>query len=244
MPAMRRAAWLALFWAASVASPGSAQEAPAEPGPESAPARPDPTTTGVVAGAITFPPAQPRRRRARVRYPGQAPGSKPDEDEVRFPAVVYLEDVTGAASMSSDAKAVMSQEGIAFDPAVLPVRVGTTVSFPNLDPVYHNVLSYSTPKRFDLGRYAKGEERSVTFDQPGVVRLACEIHAQMRGYVVVLAQTHFTVTDREGRFSLAGCPPGEHRVAMWHDDFTAEPVVVRVEAGATATVKLTAAVAR
>jgi len=240
MPAMRYAAWLALFSAVALAAPGTAQEADPEPAAPAA-ERPDPETTGVVTGTVEFPAAQPRRRRARVRYPGQAPGSKSGAAEARVPGVVYLQDVTGPAV--TDRKAVMNQEGIAFDPPVLAVRLGTTVSFPNLDPVYHNVLSYSTPKRFDLGRYPKGEERSVTFDQPGVVRLACEIHAQMRGYVVVLEQPHFTLTDGQGRFRLEGCPPGEHRVALWHDDCAAEPVAVRVEAGITATVKLVASAA-
>jgi plastocyanin len=226
------------LWAGAGA--GGAQETePRDPAP--AVARPDPATTGVVSGTIAFPAVQPRRRR-RGRYPGQAPGSDANgaPSDV-LPGVVYIEDVTGDPVTGVSAR--MEQEGIAFDPPVLPVRVGTTVAFPNLDPVYHNVLSYSTAKRFDLGRYAKGEARTVTFDQPGVVRLACEIHQQMRGFVVVLAQPHFVVTAGN-RFHLEGVPPGTHRLALWHDRFTLEPVTVEVEAGRSTTVQLTAALAR
>ena len=73
-----------------------------------------------------------------------------------------------------------------------------------------------------------------------MVRLACEIHSHMRGYIVVLAQPHFAPTDAQGRFRITGVPPGKHRLAMWHDRFKLAPVTVEVMAGKTAAVKLTA----
>jgi hypothetical protein len=134
----------------------------------------------------------------------------------------------------------MNQEGIAFDPPVLAVRDGTTVTFPNLDPVYHNVLSYSTAKRFDLGRYPKGETRTVRFEQQGVVRLACEIHEHMKGFIVVLRHPHFTTTDAKGAFTLGGLPAGTHRIAVWHDTLQIDPVTVTVAEGKPANLTLTA----
>jgi len=119
-------------------------------------AKPDPATTGTITGKLVFAAATRRRRRLRRRYPGQSPGAKKGKKARWFPGVVFIESIT-AKPVSKDVVATMEQEGIAFDPPVLPVHEGTTVTFPNLDPVYHNVLSYSTAKRFDLGRYPQGE---------------------------------------------------------------------------------------
>ncbi|MHC5021939.1 MAG: cupredoxin domain-containing protein, partial [Planctomycetota bacterium] len=156
-----------------------------------------------ISGTLVFPAAAKKRRRVRRRYPGQAPGAKKAKKAAWFPAVVFVENIT-AAPVGKEVVATMNQEGIAFDPPILAVRDGTTVTFPNLDPVYHNVLSYSTAKRFDLGRYPKGETRTVRFEQQGVVRLACEIHEHMKGFIVVLRHPHFATTDAKGAFTLGG----------------------------------------
>ncbi|HEU5247642.1 MAG TPA: hypothetical protein VFU09_11175, partial [Candidatus Udaeobacter sp.] len=86
-------------------------------------------------------------------------------------AVVYL-DGTFPQPASLPMKQV-AQKDLTFIPALLPVRVGTKVEFPNLDDTYHNIFSYSPAKRFDLGRY-RADERPVPtqiFDKPGLVTL-------------------------------------------------------------------------
>ncbi len=102
------------------------------------------------------------------------------------------------------------KKDLAFLPALLPVQVGTTVEFPNLDDTYHNIFSYSPAKRFDLGRY-RPEERpipSVIFDVPGLVTLRCDIHEHMRGLILVLNTPYFVITDESGRFRLSGLAVG------------------------------------
>ena len=101
-------------------------------------------------------------------------------------AVVYLEGDFHSQS-NSKTPAQMAQKNIAFAPDLLPVLVGTTVEFPNMDETYHNVFSYSKTKRFDLGRYRKDEKATtVVFDKPGAVTIHCEIHERMRGTILVL----------------------------------------------------------
>ena len=110
-------------------------------------------------------------------------------------AVVYV-DGSFPTPISHPTKQV-AQKDLAFLPALLPVQVGTTVEFPNLDNTYHNIFSYSPAKRFDLGRY-RPEERpipSVLFDAPGLVTLRCDIHEHMRGLILVLNTPHFVITD-------------------------------------------------
>ncbi|MDB6093442.1 MAG: hypothetical protein JWM32_1004 [Verrucomicrobia bacterium] len=135
-------------------------------------------------------------------------------------AVVYLEGDFPAAAVQPVTQ--MSQKDLAFVPLLLPIRVGTKVEFPNLDDTYHDVFSYSAPKRFDLGRYLPGEKPvpSQVFEVPGLVTLRCDIHEHMRGLILVLATPHFVITDTEGHFRLGGLPVGRYVLKAWVDSKT------------------------
>ena len=102
----------------------------------------------------------------------------------------------------------MDQRDQTFVPHVLAITVGTIVDFPNSDLTFHNVFSLSKTKSFDLGRYSRGQSKSVRFDRPGVVQVFCDIHSHMSAYILVFAHRYFAVTDEAGRFTIAGVPPG------------------------------------
>ena len=130
-------------------------------------------------------------------------------------AVVYLEGKFPQPATQPVAQ--ITQKDLTFLPSLLAVQVGTKVEFPNLDDTYHNIFSFSPPKRFDLGRY-RSDERPVpsqVFDVPGLVTLRCDIHEHMRGVILVLDTPHFVVTDAEGNFQLSGLPPGRYRLKAW-----------------------------
>ena len=132
--------------------------------------------------------------------------------------VVYLETAPQAAFETPEpGRARLDQKNETFVPYVLAVTVGSTVDFPNSDRIYHNVFSLSKAKRFDLGRYPRGQSRSVRFDQPGVVRVFCEIHSHMSAFILVFAHRYFAATDSEGRYRLEGVPPGTYTLAVWND---------------------------
>jgi hypothetical protein len=109
--------------------------------------------------------------------------------------------------------------------------VGSSVDFPNSDKVYHNVFSLSKTRRFDLGRYPRGQSRSVVFDRTGVVRVFCEIHSHMSAYILVFAHRFFAVSDVDGRFRIDGIPPGSYTLAVWNEGNVRLRREVRVEAG-------------
>ncbi|MEI7551656.1 MAG: carboxypeptidase regulatory-like domain-containing protein [Verrucomicrobiota bacterium] len=171
----------------------------------------------VIEGRVPLPPARPApvlNQRYEIVSQGGVVGTNPPL------AVVYLEGRFPAPAVP--AKAVMTQQNLAFVPSLLPVAVGTRVEFPNLDATYHDVFSYSAPKRFDLGRY-RAEEQPVpsqVFDVAGLVTLRCDIHEHMRGLILVLATPHFVVTDAAGRFRLGGLPPGRYVLKAWVDSRT------------------------
>jgi plastocyanin len=127
--------------------------------------------------------------------------------------------------------AVIRQRDMKFSPHVLAVAAGTTVDFPNEDAVLHNVVSSSPAKRFDLGMYAQGETKSVTFDNPGVVAIQCHVHPQMSAFVVVNSSPHVAVTDARGNYTIGGVPAGRHPVRVWHETLAEHVTNVVVPAG-------------
>lgn len=121
--------------------------------------------------------------------------------------------VSGAAD---DGQAEMVQKDLRFAPYVLPVRKGSSVSFPNKDDVRHHVYSFSKPKKFELKLYGGNEDRSVVFSETGIVALGCNIHDSMLAYVVVSDAPHFGVSDTDGHLSIKGIEPGSYTAQFWH----------------------------
>ena len=92
------------------------------------------------------------------------------------------------------------------------------MDFPNNDRTYHNVFSLSKTKAFDLGRYAAGQSKAVRFDQPGIVRVFCDIHSHMSAFILVFAHRYFAVTDDEGRYRIDERAAGHlHRRGLERD---------------------------
>ena len=131
------------------------------------------------------------------------------------PKVVIVEAGDLVSPPPPSAPAVLDQRGLEFIPRVLPVMVGTRVAFINSDPVLHNVFSASKTKLFNLGTYATGVTRYVTFDRPGLVEVLCNVHHEMIAYIVVLPGHLFTITDEAGRYRFENLPAEESRVTFW-----------------------------
>ena len=96
------------------------------------------------------------------------------------------------------------------------------MEFPNLDDTYHNIFSYSSAKRFDLGRYRSDERPipSVLFDVAGMVTVRCDIHEHMRAIILVLDTPYFVMSDPAGVYRLEGLPAGQFVLKVWLDSKT------------------------
>jgi len=104
-----------------------------------------------------------------------------------------------------------------FSPQVLVVPVGSTVEFPNQDPILHNVFSVSNENAFDLGLVGAGEGKSATFRAAGVVQVFCNVHHRMFAHVVVVDSAFFALADGDGGFRLGGLPDGRGTLHYWHE---------------------------
>jgi plastocyanin len=185
--------------------------------------------TGAVEGQVQL--GGPASRRIAAHYLGG--GASVGRKVQPVAPIVFLSTVEASPSSLSPETLQMAQRDTAFAPTVLIVDVGTTLEFPNQDPFFHNVFSYSAAKRFDLGRYPRGESRSVRFDEPGIVKVYCEVHDFMRAVVVVAEHQYHTVVGDDGRFSIRGVPAGRHRLVVWHPEQGSREVGVVVTEGAT-----------
>lgn len=188
---------------------------------------------GSIEGTVILHLRPPRR--VASRYPGASPSS---HEVQSIPAVAYLRGrIDGAPPVPPAEPPTMMQHDTAFVPAALVVPVGTTVRFPNDDPFFHNVFSYSRTKRFDLGRYPRGVAKDVTFDAPGIVKVYCEVHDFMRAVIVVTDNPFHAVVGRDGAFRIDGVPPGTYTLVIWHPDLGEVDREVTVPADGTVQVR-------
>ncbi|WP_372183466.1 methylamine utilization protein [Xanthomonas axonopodis] len=137
-----------------------------------------------------------------------------DANGVLIDAVVSLEPARPAAA-SAGRTVQMDQVNSQFVPAVLAVRTGTSVRFPNNDQIRHQVYSFSPAKRFELPLFQGSTAAPVRFDQAGLVTVGCNIHDWMLGYIVVLDTPYFGKTGSDGRVQI-DAPAGSYTLRVWH----------------------------
>jgi plastocyanin len=131
----------------------------------------------------------------------------------------------------------MASKDKRFDPHVVAVPRRSTVVFPNLDKIFHNVFSRSAGNEFDLGLYRGGKSREFQFAAPGLVRIYCNIHSEMAAYVMVLDGAAYAVADESGRYRITGLPEGRRDLHAWHERAGESTAAVDV-AGRTAVLDL------
>jgi hypothetical protein len=193
---------------------------------------------GSINGQVTLTSGIKGRALPSTAYPTRAvgvhdPSSLPEIKNV----VVYLKNVAvrGALPLT---RGELRQEHETFVPHVLAITRGSTVDFPNDDPIFHNVFSLSSAATFDLRRYPRGQSRSQTFPKAGIVKVYCNIHSHMSATILVLDNPYFAIPNLDGTYELPNVPPGQYTLVGWHERVGERITTVRVERGKAATVNL------
>lgn len=136
--------------------------------------------------------------------------------------VVWLKPLDEPAPPVPKRHVQMVQKDKKFNPHILVIGTGSTVDFPNLDPIFHNAFSNFEGQIFDIGLYPPGSSQSIRFDRPGIVRVFCNIHPSMSAIIVVVDSPYFTTTGENGDYSFSNVLPGAYELHFFHERATPE----------------------
>jgi plastocyanin len=194
--------------------------------------------TGTIVGHVTLKRRVGGAALPSTAYPTRAvgPGTSHPIPEI-LNVVVYVKD-PGYRGTLAVRRAAMRQEHETFVPHVLAVTRGSSVEFPNADPIYHNVFSLSSTATFNLGRYPTGQSRRQTMARAGIVKVYCQIHSHMSATILVFDHPYFTTPGIDGAFELPGVRAGPVTLVGWHERVGEKKIEVRVERGKTTSVEL------
>lgn len=203
-----------------------------EPAAAPAPTAAADRDAGSVAGHVRIVTRPTRRLPSAGAYPTRTVSLAAEHDATELQNVVVF--VKASATSSTAMRAAIRQKGEEFLPHLVAVPVGSTVEFPNDDPIFHNVFSLSRAATFDLGRYPRGQSKSRTFSASGVVKVYCHLHSHMNAVIRVFDHPYFAIPDAQGRFRITDLAPGRYDVVAWHERVGEVTLEAAVTAGQSA----------
>jgi plastocyanin len=141
--------------------------------------------------------------------------TKRGQNPVVSETLVWLDPI-GAKPAKKPGAFTMTTRSKTFLPHVVAVPAGSTVNFPNEDPIAHNLFSLTPGNTFDLGLYRRGAGKAHTFSSPGQVNIYCNVHPNMSAVVHVMNTPYYAFTDAAGNYSF-DVPPGKYRMTAWNE---------------------------
>lgn len=130
--------------------------------------------------------------------------------------LIWLEPAAARVAKRPVENVSMTTRNKMLIPHILAIPSGSTVTFPNEDPISHNLFSLSSGNAFDLGLYRRGAGKTETFNTPGIVNVYCNVHPNMFAVIHVMATPYYCFADANGRYSF-DVPPGRYRVVAWNE---------------------------
>jgi plastocyanin len=194
---------------------------------------------GTITGEVKVSGAPPAPKTVKVNKDTEVCGAEKKIVDVAVGAgnglgnaVVSVTDAKGAKPAK---KAVLDQKGCEFRPEVLVMAPGE-VDILNSDGVLHNIHTFSTANP-PINKAQPKFKKTMTekFEKPEAIRLQCDAHSWMHGWILVTDNPAAT-TDDKGSFKLENVPPGKHKVEVWHPVLGKQSKEVEVKAGQEAKV--------
>jgi hypothetical protein len=227
------AAFSAVALAAALALPAQAyEEAAVENG-------------GSISGTIAYQGSVPMRKIITTKDQDVCGGIR-EEPEIIVnaakgvkDAVVYLTKIEkGKAWPAPSGPPKLNNVKCIFEPRVQVISAGK-LTVVNSDPVLHNTHGfYGKRTAFNMALPNQGQEIETDLDRPGTVRVECDAHGWMLGWVFVVDNPYYAVTGEDGSFTISDVPPGDYTLIATHE-FTGEmEIPVTVKAGEAATVPI------
>ena len=189
--------------------------------------------TGSVTGTITT--AAKGAAPLRVTIDQKVCGSELPDEAIVVDAQGHLANavvtLTGVRKPRT-AEAQVTNEKCRFGPRVQLVRPNGNVRTTSKDPILHTTQAQLENGRtiFNVALPVPGINIAKPVGPAGIVRLNCNIHQWMRGWLIVTDDAG-AVTGADGRFTIADVPPGSYEARVWHESLKAAPQKITVVAG-------------
>lgn len=193
---------------------------------------------GTISGRVVFVGDPPQAKKIKVTKDNEKCGAEITAEDLLVSsdkgiqnAVVSVLGIKGTPQ-KPDQTPTLDQKGCTFRPHVLVVPVGTPVDILNNDGVLHNFHTYSN-KNSVINKAQPGFKKKMTesFAQPEVIKINCDAHPWMSGWIVVTDHPYIDATDNAGAFKIVDVPPGTQTVEVWHETLGKVTKTVTVKAG-------------
>ena len=153
--------------------------------------------------------------------------------------LVWLEPAAGRVAPKPPGKFQMTTRGKTLIPHVLAIPAGSTVEFPNDDPISHNLFSLSPASTFDLGLYRRGAGKSEKFTTAGIINVYCNVHPNMSAVIHVMPTPYYAFADANGNYAIHDVPPGKYKLVAWNEQGGQTAAMIDVGPAGAANVALT-----
>ncbi|HUE77020.1 MAG TPA: carboxypeptidase regulatory-like domain-containing protein [Longimicrobiales bacterium] len=207
----------------------------------------DPSTAGSVVGTVSFEGQPPEGDPIDMSEEPACAEKHSDQPRTRPVVVgsdgglqnVFIHVTQGLPEGSwpaADEAVELDQDGCIYEPHVLAVRTGQTLTIRNSDGILHNINARPENQRgFNISQPAV-MTTDRTFSQPEVmIPIQCDVHGWMEAYLGVVEHPYFAVTSEDGTFEIGNLPPGDYVIEAWHERYGTQTQNVTVAESGEAT---------
>lgn len=194
---------------------------------------------GAIKGKVTYAGSVPMRKVIPTKDQEICGGVRDVPQIILGPensvaeAIVYLKDVQkGKRWDKPKKKPTITNRKCNFEPHVQVMKAGTNLTIHNSDPVLHNTHGFlikATVFNVAMPKQDMSVERPIR--KPGIIRVECDAHGWMLGWVYAAENPYYAMTGKDGTFSITDVPPGNYTLVVWqeHTGAVEMPVVVKAK---------------
>lgn len=183
------------------------------------------TRGGTISGEVKFKGTPSPPKKIEVTKDQAVCGAQPKESEDLIVSAnggiknVLISIPTIQSKIEPPAKnPAIDQKGCTFIPHVQIVPAKATLDVLNSDGILHNIHTYSTANSpINKAQPKFKKVMPLTFEKPEIIKLTCDAHGWMNGWIIVTGNSYYTLTDENGSFKLTDVPDGTYTLELWHE---------------------------
>ncbi|MBI4641232.1 MAG: hypothetical protein HY731_11090 [Candidatus Tectomicrobia bacterium] len=184
------------------------------------------TDGAVIAGEVKLNGNIPKPKALEVTKDQEVCGTAPKVSEELIVsqnkgiknAVVFLTDIKQGKKIEMSSKPQFEQKGCSFNPHVLIFPAGSAIDILNNDGILHNLHTYSTANpAVNKAQPKTRKVMSEKIEKPEFIKVNCDAHSWMQGWLVAAEHPYYALTDENGAFKLTDVPAGTYTLKIWHE---------------------------